>query len=224
MGKIVTLGIAMLLLLATGAAAVEPYCFDEAGAKYGINPQILRAIAKVESNNNPRAINWNTNGTYDFGVMQINSSWASTLGMERWNALGDVCTNIKTGAMILAACMEKYGYSWEAVGCYNSQTPAKRNRYANLVSKQLERIQRDDKQFRSRVETTVRTEVDALARAVEAGAGSAPDSKSQVGVLPGEAAPDQPALPSAGPSTSPGNVTGVELSASSSFEGNSAGM
>src|SRR5512146_3326267 len=96
MGKIFSLGIVMLLMLTAGAYAADPYCFDEAGAQYGITPQILRAIAKVESNYNPRAINWNTNGSYDFGVMQINSIWASTLGLERWNALGDTCTNIKT--------------------------------------------------------------------------------------------------------------------------------
>ena len=128
MGKITALSLALLLLAATGAAAAEPYCFDEAGVQYGINPQILRAIAKVESNFNPGAINWNTNGSYDFGVMQINSSWAPTLGKERWNTLGDPCSNIKTGASILAGCMKKYGYTWEAIGCYNSQTPDKRDK------------------------------------------------------------------------------------------------
>jgi soluble lytic murein transglycosylase-like protein len=208
MGKIISLGIGVLLLAATGAIAADPYCFDEAGIQYGINPQILRAIAKVESNYNPRAINWNTNGSYDFGVMQINSIWAPTLGMERWNALGDICTNIKTGAMILASCMEKYGYSWEAVGCYNSQTPHKRNRYANLVSKQLERIQRDERQPKAGVEAAVRSKVDAQA--------SVP--------LSPEVAPEQPALPSGGEPTPPDSTRGVELSATSVFEGNPTGM
>ncbi len=213
MGKIISLGIGVLLLTATGAIAADPYCFDEAGIQYGINPQILRAIAKVESNYNPRAINWNTNGSYDFGVMQINSIWAPTLGMERWNALGDICTNIKTGAMILASCMEKYGYSWEAVGCYNSQTPAKRNRYANLVSKQLERIQRDERQPKTGIEAAVRNRVNA------------PGQGSQTGVsLSPDVAPEQPALPSGGEPALPDNTRGVELSATSVFEGNPTGM
>ncbi|GAM09437.1 protein IpgF [Geobacter sp. OR-1] len=113
--------------------------------QYEINPQILRAIAQVESRFNPRAVNWNSNGSYDFGVMQINSSWGHTYGEKWWSTLGDPCTNIKAGAMILAACMKKYGYSWEAIGCYNSQTPGKRNKYAITVFRQLQRIERDDR-------------------------------------------------------------------------------
>lgn len=139
MGRIATWLLAALLLAGT-AAHGEEYCFDEAGAAYGINPRILRAIAGVESNLAPRAINWNRNGTYDFGVMQINSSWESTLGRAWWNTLGDPCSNIKGGAMILAGCMKKYGYTWEAIGCYNSRTPDKRDRYARLVFRKLREI------------------------------------------------------------------------------------
>ena len=149
MGKIKGFCCIMLLVIATSAEA-DSLCFDEAGAQYGINSQILRAIAKVESNFNPRAINWNMNGTYDFGVMQINSSWGYTLGKEWWSTLGDPCTNIRAGAMILASCMKKYGYTWEAIGCYNSQTPGKRDKYAMMVFKQLQRIESDDQMNRRR--------------------------------------------------------------------------
>jgi soluble lytic murein transglycosylase-like protein len=142
--KIRSLCIGMLLMMATTAHAEQQLCFDEAGEEYGINPQILRAIARVESNFKPRAVNWNKNGTYDFGIMQINSSWYFTLGKEWWSKLGDPCSNIRGGAMILSGCMKKYGYTWEAIGCYNSQTPDKRNRYAQIVYRQLRSIQNDD--------------------------------------------------------------------------------
>lgn len=128
------------LLVAAAASNASCFCFDEAGAEYGINPQILRAIAKVESNFNPYAVNRNSNGTYDFGLMQINSSWASALGRQRWNNLGDACYNAKTGAWILAQCISKYGYNWKAIGCYNSQTPSKRDVYARKVFQQLQRV------------------------------------------------------------------------------------
>src|ERR1700694_2838883 len=82
--------LAALLFIAVEVRA-DSLCFVEAGALYDINPTILRAIAKVESNFNPNAVNRNRNGTYDFGVMQINTSWANTLGLERWNTLGDPC-------------------------------------------------------------------------------------------------------------------------------------
>jgi hypothetical protein len=135
--KAFCLGAVVCLALEGSANA---FCFEEAGAEYGINPQILRAIAKVESNFNPKAINKNSNGTFDVGLMQINSSWASTLGKERWNALGDACSNTKTGAWILSMCMNKYGYTWKAIGCYNSQTPGKRDRYSKMVFDQLQRV------------------------------------------------------------------------------------
>jgi soluble lytic murein transglycosylase-like protein len=144
-----TIGIIMAaLLLSVAGAHGDPLCFDEAGAMYAIHPNILRAIAKVESNFQTRAINWNRNGTYDFGVMQINSNWAYSLGIDRWNTLGDSCSNIKTGAMILAGCMKKYGYTWEAIGCYNSQTPDKRDRYARMVYRQLRNIEREEHERR----------------------------------------------------------------------------
>lgn len=218
MGKIATFCIALLLLGATGAAA-ESYCFDEAGAQYSINPLILQAIAKVESNFNPRAINWNRNGSYDFGVMQINSSWASTLGMERWNSLGDTCSNIKTGAMILASCMKKYGYTWEAIGCYNSQTPDKRDRYARAVFKQLQRIQHDDKELKTNVEAAVRDRLNDLVQASQNGKGELTLSVKPTVSVPSETSSNLPVSPPAEP-----EAAGAALRASSLFEGTTNGM
>jgi len=143
MQKIKLICLITLLSLVT-AAYGEDLCFNEAGVAYRISPQILKAIAEVESNYNPRAVNWNANGTYDFGVMQINSSWALSQGMDWWNTLGDPCSNIKGGAMILSNCMKKYGYSWEAIGCYNSQTPSKRDRYAMLIFRKIQELSHND--------------------------------------------------------------------------------
>jgi hypothetical protein len=139
MGNLRPFFIAAILLAATASSSFA-FCFEEAGALYSINPQILRAIAKVESNFNPAAVNKNSNGSYDVGLMQINSTWAASIGKERWKLLGDACFNTKTGAWILAGCMNKYGYTWKAIGCYNSQTPGKRDRYSKMVFDQLQRV------------------------------------------------------------------------------------
>ena len=117
-------------LLTANAAA---FCFEEAGATYEISPMLLWGIANVESSFVPTAINRNTNGTYDYGVMQINSSWYRTLGPETWNKLSDPCTNIRVGAWILAQCIQRHGYTWEAVGCYNSGNKDKGRIYARKV-------------------------------------------------------------------------------------------
>lgn len=164
MGNMRNVLVIAILLVAVSSKA-NAFCFDEAGAQYGINPQILRAIAKVESNFNPAAINANTNGTYDVGLMQINSIWAPTIGKERWKNLGDPCENAKTGAFILSTCMNKYGYTWKAIGCYHSQTPGKRDRYSRMVFNQLQRVKPLAQEaayspLKDRVEEVVRSRVE----------------------------------------------------------------
>lgn len=111
-------------------------CFIDAGEKYRIHPNLLWAIAKVESNFNYTAINKNLNGSYDIGIMQINSSWLPILkkhGLHDERFLWEPCYNIHVGAWILAQCIQKYGYSWEAVGCYNAVTPSKRVKYSKKI-------------------------------------------------------------------------------------------
>ena len=116
---------ALGLLTLFHANAVHAFCFEEAAAAYGISSKLLRPIAEHESGNNPAAIHYNKNGSYDFGVMQINSNWYPTLGYDRWMALGNPCYNVKVGAWILSQCIRRFGYTWEAVGCYNAGYTAK---------------------------------------------------------------------------------------------------
>lgn len=120
-----------LVLLA--APCVFGFCFEEAGERYGISPQLLWAIAKTESNFNASAVNYNNNGSFDYGMMQINSSWYRELGTDRWMRLGDACYSVKVGAWILSKCVQRYGYTWAAVGCYNGVSQGTRVRYANTV-------------------------------------------------------------------------------------------
>ncbi|MBF0315135.1 MAG: lytic transglycosylase domain-containing protein [Oligoflexia bacterium] len=97
-------------------------CFKDAGERYGINPLLLVAIAKQESNFNPQAVNKkNRNGTKDLGIMQVNSSWLRVLkeyGIDEKN-LFDPCTNINAAAWIFANAIKDHGSSWRAVGVYN---------------------------------------------------------------------------------------------------------
>ena len=112
-------------------------CFISAGRTYDISPNLLWAIAKVESNFNHGAVNYNKNGSYDYGIMQINSCWYKDLGHDRWMMLADPCYSIYVGAWILKQCISKHGYTWEAVGCYNASSKHKRNKYAWTVYRVL---------------------------------------------------------------------------------------
>lgn len=134
----------MKLLLLLIPAIAYCFCFEDAGRYYGVSPQLLWAIAKVESNFNPKAINRNKNGTYDIGLMQINSSWFPYLKKHGINPslLWDPCYNAHVGAMVLRHCIDTYGYSWRAVDCYNKGKKARENsRYVWKVYKNLQQAQ-----------------------------------------------------------------------------------
>jgi hypothetical protein len=113
------------------------FCFDDAGKQYGINPELLENVARSESGLNPKAINRNSNGSYDLGLMQINSAWLKQMDINADNLLQDACLNAKTGARILRQCIDRYGYTWEAVGCYNATSRPKRVNYAWKVFRQF---------------------------------------------------------------------------------------
>ncbi len=117
----------LALALLVGTAKAESYCFEEAGDRYNINPYLLYTIAKVESNLNPNAIHYNKNGSYDIGLMQINSNWLPVLkrfGITEKD-LYNPCQNVFVGAWVLAQCINKFGNTWKAIDCYNKGSKAK---------------------------------------------------------------------------------------------------
>jgi soluble lytic murein transglycosylase-like protein len=138
MGPLLLKKFLLLLPLTLLPLSANAFCFQEAGQRYAVSPWLLWAIAKAESNLDPSAIHHNRNGTIDVGLMQINSIWAGQLG-GTWDVLGDPCTNVMTGAWILSQCIQDYGYTWAAVGCYHSRTPTRRDAYAARIAAILER-------------------------------------------------------------------------------------
>ena len=113
---------AALLSLFFFTGAVNADCFARAADRHNVPADLLRAIACVESNHNPHAINQNSNGSTDVGVMQINSLWLSSLSdfdIEP-DHLWDMCTNIHVGAWVLAQKIDAFGYTWRAIGAYNA--------------------------------------------------------------------------------------------------------
>ena len=76
------LPVLLLLTLLLYPSVASPFCFEEAARAYGISPMLLRSIAGVESGMNPAAVHRNSNGSMDFGLMQVNSSWLKPLGAD----------------------------------------------------------------------------------------------------------------------------------------------
>jgi soluble lytic murein transglycosylase-like protein len=131
------LGLALLALVLCGQARA---CWQDAADRYGVNASLLYAIARTESQLNPLVVSRpNSNGTYDIGLMQINSSWLPTLrryGIDEKQLL-DACTSIHVGAWILSQNMRRLGNSWDAVGAYNAADRRKRLAYALKVYRNL---------------------------------------------------------------------------------------
>ncbi|WP_408580787.1 lytic transglycosylase domain-containing protein [Burkholderia cepacia] len=112
--------IAFVALVAiSGTARAD--CFAEAAQEYAVPEWLLRATAQVESRMKPDAQNGNSNGSVDYGLMQINSSWLPTLakyGISR-DSLFDACTNVRVGAWVHRQNIDRLGWSWDAIGAYN---------------------------------------------------------------------------------------------------------
>jgi len=110
-------------------------CWEQASSRYGVNAELLYAMARTESGLDPRAVGHNRNGSRDIGLMQINSAWLPQLSKHgiAERDLFDPCTSIHVGAWILAGNVQRLGYTWEAVGAYNAASPALRRAYAERV-------------------------------------------------------------------------------------------
>ena len=114
-------------------------CWEQAGERYGVSPELLYAIARTESGLDPQAVGRNRNGSRDIGLMQINSAWLPRLSAHgiAERDLFDPCTSIHVGAWILAGNVRRLGYTWEAVGAYNAASPTLRRAYAERVYRQV---------------------------------------------------------------------------------------
>ena len=111
--------------------------FEKYGNAYSIPPQLLWGVAKHESGLDPYAVNKNTNGTYDLGLMQINSIHLPMLrkkGIEA-KALFNPETNIAVGAYILSDCFNRFGHNWKGLTCYNGRIEG--NDYALKVMSKI---------------------------------------------------------------------------------------
>lgn len=137
-------------LILTAALAGSVNCWAAAAYRYQVPAELLYAMGSVESSHNPKARAVANDGTYSVGLMQINSSWFPALqkyGIEE-DQLWEPCVNIQVGAWILRQEVDRYGYSWEAIGAYYAGAYNTKNyrwkirHYREYAVKVLDRWQR----------------------------------------------------------------------------------
>lgn len=142
------LGKGVLLSLLMGSHQAWASCWDDVARRYDIEPELLQAIAVVESGARGGAINQsNSDGSRDIGLMQINSMHLPRLakqGITEERLLSDPCLSVEVGASILADFIQRFGYNWTAVGSYNAGPApgreALRLRYAEKIWAQYEAL------------------------------------------------------------------------------------
>ena len=101
-------------------------CVISAAEKYSIPEPILLAIADLE-NGKPGIKVKNTNGTYDLGYMQFNTSFLSSLtkyGITHDDVLGKDCYSFDLAAWRIAGHIknDKSNDLWSRVANYHSKT------------------------------------------------------------------------------------------------------
>lgn len=117
-------------------------CINHAANTFHIPAMIIVAVMKIESGWNGAAIK-NKNGTYDLGVMQVNSSWVTHLkkyGITKQDLQFDPCINVHTATWIMAKGLSR-GEGWQGIGNYHSATPVHNARYRQKVKIAYDRMQ-----------------------------------------------------------------------------------
>jgi len=101
-------------------------CINQAAISYHVPATYIISILKMEGGKNGLK-SPNKDGTYDYGPMQINSRWLSTVatyGYTEYDLQFNPCANVAVGTWILAKEIADGQTIWNGVGNYHSHTAA----------------------------------------------------------------------------------------------------
>lgn len=112
-------------------------CINQAAVTYYVPAKVILSVLAVEGGEVGMAKR-NTNGTYDYGPMQINSIWISKIapyGYTQEELQYDPCVNVMVGTWILSKeIANSNGNFWWGVGDYHSATVPLNQNYQNKVA------------------------------------------------------------------------------------------
>lgn len=120
-------------------------CVYQSAKKYELPSSLLLAVIKTEGGRNGLAVK-NKNGSYDLGIMQINTIHLPALkkmGINRATLLSNGCVNIDVGAWMLRSHfpakpeLTNRDKWWGYVGNYHSKTVSYNLAYQKRVWKNL---------------------------------------------------------------------------------------
>lgn len=115
---------------------VPIHCINEAAVIYNVPATIIISVLKTE-NGKIGSASPNTNGTFDFGPMQINSIWLPSLarfGITQSMLQYNPCVNVNVGTWILSQKIAGSPRLWQGVGDYHSTTKIPNQQYRVKVA------------------------------------------------------------------------------------------
>jgi hypothetical protein len=113
-------------------------CVMASANHFKINPLVIRSILAVEGGK-IGTLSRNDNGTFDMGLMQINTIHLPDI-KNRFPSVGwkeltyNPCINIGIGTWILDQRLKETSRFWEGVGNYHSKSPKYRTIYLQKIA------------------------------------------------------------------------------------------
>jgi hypothetical protein len=124
-------------------ADVPIECIHQAAIEYQVPAKLIISVLKTE-NGRVGLASKNGNNTYDYGPMQINSSWLPRLasyGYTQHDIQFDACKNVKVGAWILSQSISNESQLWRGIGDYHSHTEHLNQQYSSIVYVKYEKLE-----------------------------------------------------------------------------------
>ena len=110
-------------------------CINHAAVLYAVPATLIISVLKVEGGKNGMA-KANSNGSYDYGPMQINTVWLPQIkpyGYTKETLQFNPCANVYVGTWILSQRIANSPNFWRGVGAYHSYTATENVPYQRKV-------------------------------------------------------------------------------------------
>lgn len=110
-------------------------CINRAAVQYYVPATLIVSVLETE-NGHVGDAKPNSNGTFDYGPMQVNSIWINRIakyGYNREDLQYNPCINVAVGTWILSQALSEDDNFWKAVGDYHSHSEIKNLTYSQKV-------------------------------------------------------------------------------------------
>lgn len=109
--------------------------------EYNIPFELFVALMYTESRFNPKEVNYNSNGTYDTGICQINSCHIKELEKLNLN-ITNTEDNMRYACIILSSYLIEFKSEYKALQIYNSGIGGFKNGYGEKYAAKVMNIKR----------------------------------------------------------------------------------